>query len=153
MADGSQGPFALHVPLRRAPRVLFASSLLFASVFGCGGSGNGAPCTTDLDCQSSFACIADPALAGARCMRACEAGVRICDDGAVCLDFAGGRACYPGGRIGFGETCSASLDCEAGTVCPASQRECMQACDGTSPVCVLTERCVTGDAVGPYCAP
>lgn len=127
--------------------------VLCLALAGCGGSGNGAPCTTDLDCQTSFLCVADPALSASRCMRPCDAAVRLCDDGSVCMDLAGGRACYPGGRIGFGEACTANLDCEAGTVCPASAGTCRQACDGSSPVCILTERCVVDDAVGQYCAP
>lgn len=126
---------------------------LALALVGCGGSGNGARCATDLDCQTSFVCVADPSLAYARCMRPCAEGVRLCDDGAVCMDLAGGRACYPGGPIAFGEACTVNLDCEAGTVCPSSVGTCAQACDGSSPVCILTERCVADDAVGLYCSP
>lgn len=120
---------------------------------GCSANGNGEVCTTDVDCQTTFVCVADPALATARCMRPCDATTRLCDDGAVCLDLAGGRACYPGGRVGFGEPCTASLDCESGTVCPDAIRECTQACDHVSAVCLVTERCVDDATVGPYCTP
>lgn len=135
-------------------RALLATlGLCFAAMLGCGGSGNNQVCATDLDCQSSFVCVADPALPHARCMRPCEEGTRLCDDGSVCVALAGGRACYPGGDVAFGETCVASLDCEAGTVCPASVGSCVQACDEIARVCLLTERCATGDVVGPFCSP
>ncbi|MBX7192491.1 MAG: hypothetical protein K1X94_10560 [Sandaracinaceae bacterium] len=126
---------------------------LAASALGCNGNGNGTPCTTDLDCQSSFVCVADPALPSARCMRLCEAGTRLCADGSVCLDLAGGRACFPGGRVGFGEPCTASLDCEAGTVCPDAVRSCQQACGPSLMVCAATQPCVDDATVGPYCTP
>ncbi len=120
---------------------------------GCGGSSNGAACATDLDCQTSLLCVADPQLSGARCMRPCEEGTRLCADGSVCLAFAGGHACYPGGMVGFREPCRRSLDCEAGTVCPDGVRSCAQACEDMAQTCLPTERCIPDDAVGAYCAP
>jgi hypothetical protein len=148
----AQGSKRLHGSAGRSVRGrdgLFALGIF--ALAGCAGSSNGEACLTDLDCQASFVCVADPGLPRARCMRPCAAGVRLCDDGAVCLELAGGRACYPGGAIGFGEACVRSLDCEAGTVCPLSTGRCMQACDGTLPVCRDTELCVPGEDVGPFC--
>lgn len=135
-------------------RSVAASALALACVaMGCGGNSNGEVCVSDLDCQSTFVCVADPLIDEARCMRPCDDATRLCADGSVCVDLAGGRACYPGGSIGFGEPCTTSLECEAGTVCPDAIRECTQACNGTSPVCVVTERCVDDATVGAYCSP
>lgn len=120
-------------------------------MLGCGGVGVGAPCVDDLDCQTSLVCIADPALAEASCMRACDDATRICDDGTVCTAFVGGRACYPGGEVGYGEPCQSNLDCESGTVCPDEVRACSQACEGALPVCLLTEQCFPNASVGAYC--
>lgn len=134
-------------------RVVVAWAIVLAgalAVIGCGGANNVA-CTTDLDCQSTFVCVADPALDGARCMRECAEEDRLCDDGSVCTAFAGGRACFPGGSVGVGEACTANLACEAGTVCVPSLRRCLQACDGVSPVCALTEICRDDATVGAYC--
>ena len=148
MADGSQR-LRGRPALRATGRVLPLLGLV--CVAGCAGSGNGAACLTDLDCQSSFVCVADPRRPRALCMRTCEESVRLCEDGSVCLDLAGGRACYPGGPIGFGEACAESLDCEAGTVCPTSTGRCMQACAATVEVCRDTELCIAGEDVGPFC--
>lgn len=140
-------------PAGRLVRALGLVALGGASLAGCAAAANGAACATDVDCQSSLVCVADPALSGPRCMRPCEEGTRLCADGSVCLAFAGGRACYPGGAVGFEEPCLRSLDCESGTVCPDAVRSCAQACDGISPTCLPTERCLPDDAVGAYCAP
>lgn len=86
-------------------------------------------------------------------MRPCDATTRLCEDGSVCTTFSGGRACYPGGTIGYAEPCTQNLDCEAGTVCPLAVGICSQACAEGLPVCLLTEVCQADDAVGPYCAP
>jgi hypothetical protein len=137
-------------PLRLAVAGALAS---LAFVGGCGGSGVGTPCRTDADCASSLFCVADPGLSEARCMRPCEAEVRLCDDGSVCMDLAGGRACYPGGSLGYTEPCARNLDCEAGTVCPAAVGACSQACAEGLPVCLLTEVCQADDAVGAFCGP
>lgn len=118
---------------------------------GCGGGSTNVTCAVDLDCQSSLICVADPAFESPRCLPPCEEGTRLCDDGTVCVAFAGGRACYPGGDVGFGEPCSESLECEGGTVCPASLGRCAQACAEGLHVCTLLERCTEDDAVGGYC--
>ncbi len=135
----------------RPSRALWAGALALAlAAVGCGGHTN-VVCVTDLDCQSSLICVADPGFAEARCLKPCEASTRLCDDGSVCLDFAGGRACYPGGAVAFGERCARTIECEAGTVCPASLGRCAQACDGVSAICALMERCIDDEEVGLYC--
>jgi hypothetical protein len=129
------------------------AGVLAVIALGCGGNGSGGVCTTDLDCQTTLVCVADPALDVARCMRPCDEATRLCDDGLVCTPLAGGRACYPGGRIGFGEPCTANLECESGTVCPAAIGRCTQACDHVASVCLVTERCVDDATVGAHCGP
>jgi hypothetical protein len=145
MADRSPRPL-------RAVVVAAALALGVGSI-GCGGGGVGAPCRVDAECASSLLCVADPGLPEARCMRPCEPAVRLCDDGSVCMDLAGGRACYPGGTVGYMEPCDRNLDCEAGTVCPAAVRACAQACDEGLSVCLITEVCHADDAVGAICGP
>lgn len=126
---------------------------LAALASGCGGVAAGDTCRSDADCQTSLLCVADPALESARCMRPCDDATRLCDDGSVCTDLAGGRACYPGGPVGYGEPCLRNLDCEAGTVCPDAVRACSQACGEGLSVCLLTEECQADAVVGAFCAP
>jgi hypothetical protein len=137
-------------PSRLASTVL---TLTFAVVAcACAKSGLGDPCTLDADCNTTFVCIA-AGEDGGRCMRACEAGTRLCGDGLVCMTFGAQSACFLGGRVGYGEACTSNFACEAGTVCPTSLGLCAQACDAALDVCQLVEVCTEDAQVGGYCGP
>lgn len=99
------------------------------------------------ECREGLACV-DTGQGGRACMEACTAGVRLCDDGAVCLSSpADGLVCWFGGRTAVNRPCTEPLACETGTVCALGR--CRQACElGNVAPCEGNEHCApTGTGV------
>jgi hypothetical protein len=71
-------------------------------------------------------------------MRECALDETVCSDGTICLPIGSstlGGACYLGGNVGIGQSCSTDLDCTRTALClhSGSVAECRVGCnlDGT----------------------
>ena len=118
--------------------VAFSISML---AIGCGPSVVGRACDSTDPCPANFTCA--PAHDGTtRCMRECDISLHetVCSDGTLCLPIgssAMGGACYLGGNVGIGHSCTSDLDCTRTALClhnPATgMAECRVGCnlDGT----------------------
>jgi hypothetical protein len=135
-------------------------SLSLALAAGCGKSVSGMPCDTSTPCPAHYAC----ALAHdrtTRCMAECDFSTQtVCRDGDICLPLAGsstGAACYLGGNVPIGGTCSSDLDCTRTALCVSSggttpQMLCFEGCnlDGSHP-CNGGAACLSGVGFG-FCS-
>jgi hypothetical protein len=127
-------------------RALALASLLVAC-----GSGTGAPCVMQSDCQGSLVCVSTSTTdAGtSTCMRRCDHDAgngiaqRLCSDGTTCLPIGGSNVCYAGGSHAIHTACTSDLDCEGGTACAPDTMMCTQACTvGTNTPCATNEACM-----------
>ncbi len=115
--------------------VLLASIATLAAVAGCGPSVVGRPCDSTDPCPDHFVCA--QAHDGVnRCMRTCSLDETVCSDGTACLPLAvSGGACYLGGNVSVGGTCTSDLDCTRTAICihSGSIAQCRIGCnlDGT----------------------
>lgn len=132
-------------------------SLALSALAAC-GSGTGGRCTTSAECQTGLLCVetSSGALDGGTasstryCMSACDrlrdggGGLEhLCNNGLVCLALESQNVCFVGGSHPFGEPCTSSLECEAGTVCAPDSLRCEQACTpGDDRPCRDGETCI-----------
>jgi hypothetical protein len=95
-----------------------------------GGLANGAECTTDIECASSFCGTGSPR----RCGRSCSPGGIACPTGELCEADGECGQCIPVTLSTrprpFGSPCDASAQCESGT---CSDGICTQACGAECP--------------------
>lgn len=138
---------------RTTPRTL-ALFCALAAATAC-GNGSGGRCTTSAECQTGLRCVETAssvdggAASGTRyCMRTCDrfqdggALESLCSDGLACLSLESQNVCFVGGSHPFGEACTSSLECEAGTVCAPDSLRCEQACTlGDDRPCATGEAC------------
>lgn len=142
--------------MRRALLVLALGALSGSVAAGCGQSISGMPCDTSMLCPAHYACaIAHDGTT--RCMAECSPATQtVCRDGDICLRLGSsstGGACYLGGNVGIGGSCTSDLDCTRTALCVTSgfsgQRLCLEGCnlDGSHP-CNDGSACLSGAGFG-----
>jgi hypothetical protein len=115
-------------------------SLAAALAAGCGQSITGMPCDPTAPCPDHWVCALAHDGIG-RCMHECDTTQTVCNDGRVCAYVigTGTGACYLGGNVGVGQTCTTTLDCARGGLCVDRFADgalvCMEGCnlDGSRP--------------------
>lgn len=112
----------------------------------------GAPCATAADCEGL--CLADPAIAGKRCVARCDGG---CPGGTACVATAEGEGCLPTPtEVGIGAPCGIDAPCVAGARCVADVDPDRLVCAATCAMdadCDAPTRCAPTGICAPVDAP